>query len=203
MITDVYLNHINFINLKRFYQPIKPFRMKLFLAVCCMLIISTPLFSQEFIKNAKVYLKDKTIVEGDFYYYPSIPNSVQVADSVGNKEEYQVFEIDFVQGKNYMLRNIKYQGNDRLFESVVEGDKLSLYKTDANDKLMLYVLKDNQLTWLECGKKEFESNGKMYSKEIVAYKGILKFVMNANADLVKQVDYIQCTENEVTNVVKV
>jgi len=175
--------------------------MKLLCAVMCLFVISSSLFSQEFIKDSKVTFKDKSIIKGDFYYYPSIPNLVQVVDSTGKKTEYKVWDIDFIEGKNILVKNINYQGTDKLFESVVEGEKLSLYKTNESDKLMLYVLKDNQLSWLECGKKEFEMNGKMFSKEIVTYKGILKFVMNDNADLVRKVDNINCTEKEVTELV--
>jgi len=88
-----------------------------------------------------------------------------------------------------------------LVECIVEGAKLSLYKTNYNDDLQLFVLKDNQLYWLESGNKEFEIKSKIYIKEVFTYKGLLKVLMNDNPDLVSKVDKLTCTEKEVADLV--
>ena len=175
--------------------------MKLFWAVFGLVILSTTLFSQEYVKDARVNFKDKSIVEGDFYYYPYNPTHVMVEDGKGKRKYFEVSEIDFIEGKNSLVRNIPYKGTDKLFECVVEGKKISLYKTFENEELKLYVLKDNQLLWLESGKKEVEHNWVRYSKDIYTYRGILKYLMNDKAELSKKVDRITCTEKEVAELV--
>ena len=175
--------------------------MKLLSTVFCLVILSITLFSQEFIKDSKVHFKNNTVVKGDFYYFPVVPNMVQVADSTGKKKDYPLSNVDYAENKNTVVKNIPYKGTDKLFESIVEGEKMSLYKTKENDEIRLYILKDGQMTWLESGMRQVVIDEKIYNKEIFTYRGILKVLMNDHADLAKKVDQIACTEKEVSDLV--
>lgn len=175
--------------------------MKTFNTVLLLFISLTSLFSQEFIKNSKVHLKDNLVISGDFYYYPSLPNSIEVVDSIGTKQIYQISEIDFIESKSSLLRSFKYNGKAKLFSSIVEGDKISLYKTDINEEQQFYALKGDQILWLKSGTREIKIKSKVYSKEIDSYKGILKFLVNDNAFLFKKIDGITYTEKDISDII--
>jgi len=175
--------------------------MKIFTTTLILFLSLTSLFSQEFVKESKVHLKNKSIVNGDLYFYPSIPNSIEVADALGAKQIYQISDIDFVEGKTSVLRNIEYNGEAKLFESVVEGTKLSLYKTIINDHMQLYVLKDNKIILLDSGSKIVKIESKTYKKEIDKYKGVLKYLVNDNTYLFNKVDNINYTEEDISSIV--
>jgi len=175
--------------------------MKVFSIILLLYISISSVFSQEFIKNSTVNFKDKTVLKGDFYYYQSDPKIVIIADSTGKKQDYPLSKIDFVEGSTSIYKNLNYNGESKLFDCIIEGEKLSLYKTNENDDLQLFVLKGNQIYWLEGGQKEMTNDSKKYIKEIVAYKGILKVLIRDNADLSKKIDNITYSEREISDII--
>ncbi|RXQ95588.1 hypothetical protein EO244_06910 [Ancylomarina salipaludis] len=175
--------------------------MKTFTTTLLLLISFSSLFSQEYIKDSKVHLKNNTIVNGDLYLYPSIPDIVKVVDSIGAKQTYQISDIDFIEGQTSIIRNIQYNGEAKLFESVVEGIKISLYKTMFNDHIQLYVLKDNQMRSLDSGSEIVKVDSKTYNKENNKYKGVLKYLISDNNYLFNKVDDIRYNEKDISNII--
>lgn len=175
--------------------------MKFSLILLLFFLSVTTLFSQEFIKNSIIHFKDSSTASGDFYYYPSIDQSVTLLDSLGKKQEYDLALIDYIEGKIDRYRVHDFNGTPKLFESVIEGNKMSLYKTSFNQDIQFYVYKRDTVYWLEGGRIEFLKDNTRYRTDNTRYKGILKFLMIDNSNLYKKIDELKYLENEIASIV--
>lgn len=175
--------------------------MKFLVAILLFLLPVTTLFSQEFLKHSTIHFKDSSTASGDFYYYPTIDQSVTLLDSLGKKQVYDLALIDYIEGKTDRYRVLDFNGTPKLFESVIEGNKMSLYKTSFNQDIQFYVLKQDTVYWLEGGRIEFMKDDKRYRTENTRYKGILKILMVDNSYVINKIDKIKYLENEITPIV--
>lgn len=175
--------------------------MKTLNTILLLFLSLSSLFSQEFIKNSEIHFKNKSMVKGDFYHYDTNPNIIEVINLNGEKQVYQISEIDFVKSKTTTFKIISYKGIEKLFEIVIEGEKISLYETNIKDKNELFVLKNNEIFLLETGKNEFKIDSRTYSKENNRYKGILKYLMSDNVQISNKIDDLNYNKQEISNLI--
>lgn len=175
--------------------------MKFCYCLILLFLSITTSYSQEYLKNSKVYFKDSTFVLSDFYYYPSMPQSVILIDSLGAKHSYDLSMIDYAENGTDKFKVINFNGKPKLFISIVEGEKASLYKTNFNVDKQLYIFKNSRMHWLQGGKIEFTKNGKTYIKDNIKYKGLLKTLLLDNNSIVRKIEEISYSETDIVPII--
>lgn len=162
--------------------------MRFYICLLISFLSVTVSYSQEFLKHSTIHFKDSTSTTADFYYYPTLPQSVTLVDSLGAKHTYNLSWINYVEGPIDIFRVMDFEGKPMLFETVAEGKKASLYKTSYNGDLQMYVLKNGKMYWLHGGKIEFKRGDQTFTKDNDQYKGLLKYLFSDNEYVVKNVD---------------
>ncbi len=157
------------------------------------------LYAQESTMNVKVHFKDGKVITGDVFIYDTSPETFDLVTDV--QETYRISEIEYFEGSGILVRRFTYRGKDKLFTAIVEGKKMSLYKTEKIEEITFYVYKDGKMYKLEGGKMEIEKDGSRYVKENTRYKGTLKVLLSPDSALMSKVDKVKYKEKELSELV--
>lgn len=170
-----------------------------------IILISVFAFSsviaQESLMKATVYLTDNQIVKGDVYLYDSERDKVFIEDSNGDISTILNSKITKIENQGILLRSYSFDSAFVLFDVIVEGEKMSLLRTTIDEKIGFYIYQDGVVYLLEGGRKTIVKGSKTYHTDNLRYKGVLKVLLKTNPQIVKKVDNIDYSENDLANIV--
>lgn len=164
--------------------------------------------AQNHILNATIALKSNIQLKGDVFRYDTYPNTVTVKDSIGKSLIYDFKDIDYIRNSNFLLKSIEFENTYLLFETLLIGQNMNLYKINVLETEIFYVQKAGILYLLEGGdkivkvdSKEQLKGSKQYLKEINTYKGTLIYLMKSDPSLVNEINRIKYTQKDISDLV--
>ncbi len=164
-----------------------------------LLFSSYFLSAQESVKNVDVHFNDGKVITGDVFFYDYTSSRFRLAAST--TKTYRISEIQYFENSDILVRRRTFQGEDKLFIAIVEGEKMSLYKTEMLEKSIFYVSKDDKVYKLEGEEIEIEKDGRRYLKEDDRYKGTLRYLMDSDPILLKKIKTLKYREKDLAELI--
>ncbi|NOY50148.1 MAG: hypothetical protein GXO88_06280 [Chlorobi bacterium] len=175
--------------------------MKKFSILLIGLLAFLSLFAQKNLYDAKIYLNDGQVIKGNMFLYDSEPDIIAVEDEEGEITRYQLYLVNFVENGGNLQRSLYYNDKYALFEALVEGEKMSLYRKNTSGDDIFYVLTSRKVYLLEGGKVIVEKGSKTFTTKSNRFKGVLKVLLQSEPELVKRADNIDYNQKDLSDIV--
>ncbi len=176
--------------------------MKILLFCTLMLLSMSSLIAQiNNVSNASIHLKNKEIIEGDAFIYDSKPEGIDVLVDSQKKSEILWDDIEFISNESIIIRVFNFEDKSRMFESIVEGESMSLYKRNVDGVDIFYIEKSGELYELKGGKQTVTIDSKTYKRNNNKYKGTLKLLLEPNDRLGNKAQGVSYNERDFLDLV--
>lgn len=168
-----------------------------FLILIIIITFGGGVSAQILLKQASTYVKGGSAIVGDASILDGEPKRIMV-----NNVFIDVKDVEYIENDYYRLRNIESDNTEELYIAVVEGDKLSLYRSSEEaSKISYYLVYENKFIPLIGGNVWVERDSDTYNMSSKQYIGVLIHLAGERTDLLKNIENTRYSEKDLSKFV--